>query len=76
MHGEFLSLGFDDSILLNPLDHSQASTLYSLPFPYPEYYIVVLVDNYMICNATMDLGHEANVFDTLGGNVDDYVSLG
>ena len=30
----------------------------------------------MICDATMDLGHEENIFSVFSGNVDDYVSLG
>ena len=30
----------------------------------------------MICDATMDLGYEDNIFYLLGGNVDNCVSLG
>jgi len=30
----------------------------------------------MIYDAAMDLGYKANMFNMLGGNVDDYVSLG
>ena len=30
----------------------------------------------MICNANVDLGYEDNIFSMLGGNIQDYVSLG
>ena len=30
----------------------------------------------MICDATGDLGYEDNMFDVLGGNVDNFLSLG
>jgi len=33
------------------------------------------MSNPMICNATMDLGYEINMFSMLGRNVDDYVSI-
>ena len=34
------------------------------------------VDNLKINDSNVDLGHEDNEFNVLGGNVDDYLSLG
>ena len=76
MHEESPSLGFDVNVFSNHDDHSHVSLLYSLPYPSPQCDIDVAIDNYMICDATMDLSNEDNVFDMLGGNVDDYLSLG
>lgn len=44
MHENFPSLGFDDNVLHNPLNHSYVSPISSLPSPSSEYYI----DNPMI----------------------------
>jgi len=30
----------------------------------------------MICDSSVDLGYEDNMFDMLGGNVDNFLSLG
>ena len=75
VHDDFPSLGFDDRILPNPLNHLPASPLCSLPSLLPEYNMDVPIDNPMICDATMDLGYGDNIFYMLGGNVDGYVSL-
>jgi len=72
----FPTLGFDDSVLLNPLDHSHTSCICSLPSHSPEYYLNEPTDNHMICDANVDLGYDDNIFDVLGGNVDNFVSLG
>jgi len=74
VHKESPSLGCD-SVLPNLLDHSHAPPLYSLPSPSPEYYVDVPIENPIIYYDTKDLGYKDNMFDTLGGNVDDYVSL-
>jgi len=42
--------------------------------PSPKYYIDEHTDNHIICDATMDLGHEDKMFNMLGVSVDDYVS--
>jgi len=76
MHKEFPSLGFDDSVVLSLLHHSHVSPMCSLPSPSPEYYIDKPIDNPMICDANVDLGYKDNLFNILGGNVDDYPSLG
>ena len=47
-----------------------------LPFPTAKYCIDAPIGNNMIFEATMDSGYEDNVFDLLGGNVDDYAFLG
>ena len=74
MHEEFPSLSFHDVVLLNPLDYSHVSPMYLQPSPSTEYYIDVPMDNSMICYT--DLGCEDNIFNMLGGNVDDYLSQG
>ena len=42
----------------------------------PTYYLVVPIDNLLICYATVDLSHENNMFNILGKNVENFVSLG
>jgi len=76
MHEVSLSFGFDGSVLPNSLDHLHASPLCLLPSSSLGYYIDTPIDNPMIFYANVDLGYEDNVFDVLGGNVNDYVSLG
>ena len=48
MHEESPSLGFDDSVIPNPLDHSHVSPMCSLPSSFPEYYINTPIENHMI----------------------------
>ena len=67
MHEESPSLGFDDSVLPNPFDHSHVFPLCLQPSP---------VDNPMICDDNVNLGYEDNMFSMLGGNVDNFLSLG
>ena len=76
MHVQPPSLGFDNNVLLNSLDHSHASPLCSLPSHSPEYYIDVPIDYPMIFNANNDLGYENNVCDVLGWNSNNFMSLG
>ena len=75
MHEESPSLGCNN-VLPNPLDHSHVSPICSLPSPSTKYYIDAPISNPMIFDANVDLGYEDNMFSMLGGNVDDYVSLG
>jgi len=63
-------------VFLNPLDHTHVSPMCSQPSPSLEYDIVEPIDNSMICHANIDLGHEVKMFNMLGGNVHDFVSLG
>ena len=76
MHEESPSLGFDDCVFPNCLDHSHVSHMYLQPSPSPKYDIVEPVDNPKICDSNVDLGHEDNMFNMLGGNAHYYVSLG
>ena len=43
---------------------------------FPEYYFNVPIDDSMICDSNVDLGRQDNVFDELGGNVANLLSLG
>ena len=67
VHEDFSNVDYD-SVRSNPLDHSHASPLCSLSSPSAKYYIYVPINNPIIC--------DANVFDVLGRNVGDYLSLG
>ena len=50
--------------------------MYLQPFPSPEHYIDVPVDNPNICDANIDLAYEDNMFNTPVGNIDNFMSLG
>jgi len=76
MHEESPNLGFDDIILSNRLDHSHASPMCSPPSIFLEYSLDVPIDNSMICDTNDNLGYVDKMFSMLGGNVDDYASLG
>ena len=73
IHDESPNLGFDNIVIPNPLDHSHVSPMFLQPSPSPKYYIDVPINNSMICDT--DLGCENNVFEVLGGNTDNFVSL-
>jgi len=45
-------------------------------FIFPEYSFDVPTNSSMICDSSVDLGYEDNMFDMLGGNVDNFLSLG
>ena len=47
MHKESPSLGFDDSVISNPLDHSHVSPMWSLPSPSPKYYLDEPINNFL-----------------------------
>ena len=76
IHKKSPSLGFDDSVIPNPLDHSHVSPMYLRPSHYPKCDIVEPIDNSMICNANIDLGCDDKMFNILGGNIDNFLSLG
>ena len=76
MHEESPSLGFDDSVIPNPVDHSHIFPMCSLPSPSPEYYFDAPIENPMIFDANVDLGNEVNMFNIHGGNANNFVSLG
>jgi len=76
IHEQSPSLGSDDSVLPNPLDHLHPFPLFSVPSPSRKNYINAPMGNLMICDAIMDLGYEDNMVNVFDGNVDDYMSLG
>jgi len=76
VHEESPSLGFDDSFIPNPLDHSHVFPMCSQPSLSPKYFIDTPIENPMILDFNIDLGCADNMFSILSGNVDDYVFLG
>ena len=76
VHEESPSLGFDDCAFPDLLDHSHVFPVCLQPSPSPEYDIVEPIGNPKIRDSNVDLGYEANEFNVLGGNDDDYASLG
>ena len=60
----------------NPLGHSNVSPMCSQPSISSEYSLHVLIDNPKICDPKVDLGYEDNMFNMLGGNIDNFLSLG
>jgi len=62
MHEESPSLGFDDSVFHNPLNHSHTFPLCSMPYPSLEYYIDVPINNPMIFYANVNLGYDDSMF--------------
>jgi len=73
MHKESPSIGFYNIVLPNPLDYSHILPMYLQPSPSLEYYINVPIDNAMICDANVNFGYEDNMFNMLGGNVDNFM---
>jgi len=65
-----------NNVLPNPPDHSHVFPMCSLPSQSPEYYLDEPINNFLICDANIDLGYENNMFSMLGGSLDNYVSLG
>ena len=65
-----------DIVLPNPLDHSHVSLMSSLRSPSPKYFIDKPIENPMVFYANVDLGYEDNMFDVIGGNVDNFLPLG
>jgi len=76
MHEESPSLGFDDSAIPNPLDHFHVSPICSLSSSSPKYFNDMPIKTPMIFDANIDLGYEVNMFNMLGGNAKNFLSLG
>jgi len=53
----------------NPLDHSRASPICSLPSLSLKYYIDMPIDNLTIYGTNVALGNKNNMFSMLGGIV-------
>jgi len=65
------------NIIPNSLEHSLVSTLCSPPsLSSPELDLDVPNDISMFCDFNVDMGYENNMFNMLGGNVENFVSLG
>ena len=75
LHEGSPSLAYDN-VIPNSLEHSHVSTFCSPPSFSPELDFDVRIDNFEICDSNVDLGHEDNMFHMLGGNVDNFESLG
>jgi len=72
-HEESPSLDYNN-VFPNPPGHSHVLPICTLPSQSPEYYFDRPINNFLICDANVNFGYENNVFDVLGGDVDDYVS--
>jgi len=67
MHEDSHSLSLDNSVLHNPLHHSHASPLCSLPSHSTKYYTNMPIGNPMIYGANIHFGYEDNTFISLVG---------
>jgi len=76
VHKDFPGLDFNNIVFPNSIDHSDVSLIYSLPSPSLDFYIDMPIENPMICDANNGLGYENIMFNMLGGNVDNFISLG
>jgi len=61
------NLSFDDSVIPNLLKHSLVFPICLQPSILPEYSLDTPVDNPKVCDSNVDLGHEDNEFNVLGG---------
>jgi len=65
-----------DNVLPSSLEHSHVSTFRSQPSFSPEYTYNVPIDNFEICDSNIDMRYADNMFHILGGNVENFGSLG
>jgi len=66
-----------ENILPNPLEHAHVSIVSSPPSSsFPEYAFDVPIDNSEICESNVDMGNEDHMLNLLGGNVENFESLG
>ena len=77
MHKGSPSLAYEN-VIPSSLEHSHVSTLCSPPssLSSPKLHLAAPKDISTICDFNVDLGHENNMFNVLGGNVDHFESLG
>jgi len=69
------SLG-SNHVIHSSLEHSHVSSFCSQRLFPLELDFVVPIDNFEICDFNVDLGNENNIFNVLGGNVENFESLG
>ena len=72
MHNEFSSFGCNNV----SLDQSHVASMCSPPSLSLKYSFDVLINSSMTFDSHVDLGCEDNEFDMLGGNIDNFFSLG
>jgi len=66
-----------ENVLPSSLKRFHVSPILSQPSSSsPEYAFYVPIDNLEICGVTVDLGNDDKMFNMLGGNVENYESLG
>jgi len=65
-----------DNVMPNPLKHSPISIFCLQPSSSPELDLDVPNDISTICDFNVDMGHDNNMFNMLGGNVENFESLG
>jgi len=75
VHEEPFSLNFNYAFP-NPLDHTHVFPMSSQPSISSEYSLDVPIGNPKICDSIVDLGYEGKMFNMLGGNVVNFLSLG
>ena len=76
MHEGSPSLAYDN-VIPSSLEHSHVSTLCSPPsLSSPELDLDVPNDISTICDFKVDMGYADNMFNMLGGNVENFESLG
>jgi len=75
VYEESYSIG-SSYVIPNPIEHSYVSIMRSQPSFPPNYCIDVPNDISRLCGFKVDLGRENNMFNMLGGNVENFGSLG
>jgi len=75
VHEDSSSLGFN-YVILNPLDHFHVIMMCSQPSSFLEYSFNLPIDNSMLCDSHVYLGHEDNILKMLGGEVANFLFLG
>jgi len=75
VHEEYSCLCFNYAFP-NPLDHTHVSPMFSQPSISPKYSLDASSDDPNICDFNVDLGSVDHMFNMLGGNVDNFLSLG
>jgi len=75
MHERSPSLG-SNYVIPNPLEQFHDSIMCSQPSFSPELDLDVPNDIFMLCESNVDLGHENHMFNVLGGNLENFESLG
>ena len=73
---DFSTLDFNNIVSHNPLDHTHVSRTWSQRFISPRCSLDVPINNPKSRDSEVGLGHAGKMFNMLGGNVDNFLSLG